>query len=85
VWFEDCVLTESEFMEAQLSEVLFADCDLTGADFRDARLSACSMRGVRLDGVHGVERLRGTSLPWSDVVENAATWAGALGLRVLED
>jgi uncharacterized protein YjbI with pentapeptide repeats len=85
VWFEDCDLTEADFTGAQLTAVRFADCDLSRADFQGARLSSCEMRGVRLAGLHGVERLRGVALPWPDVVENTATWAAALGLRVLDD
>jgi hypothetical protein len=42
------------------------------------------MHDVRLDGMQGVERLRGVGLPISDVLGNAATLATALGLRVLD-
>jgi uncharacterized protein YjbI with pentapeptide repeats len=85
VWFEGCELTEADFVDADLREVRFVDCDLSRADFRGARLRSCELRGVRLDGMHGVERLRGAAMPMLDVMDNAATLAMALGLRVLED
>ena len=63
----------------------FVDCDLSRTDFRGARLQSCELRGVRLDGMAGVERLRGAALPMLDVIDNAATLAAALGLRLLDD
>jgi uncharacterized protein YjbI with pentapeptide repeats len=84
VWFEDCMLTDADFGGAQLTEVRFAGCDLSGADFRGARTSRSEMRGVTLARVVGVESLRGMTLPWVDIIDNAATWAAALGLRVSE-
>jgi uncharacterized protein YjbI with pentapeptide repeats len=85
VWFERCELTEADFLDADLREVRFVDCDLSRADFRGARLRSCELRGVRLDGMQGVERLRGAAMPMLDVIGNAATLATALGLRVLDD
>jgi len=85
VWFERCELTEADFLDADLREVRFLDCDLSRTDFRGARLQSCELRGVRLDGMAGVERLRGAALPMLDVIDNAATLATALGLRVLDD
>jgi uncharacterized protein YjbI with pentapeptide repeats len=85
VWFERCELTEADFLDADLREVRFVDCDLSRADFRGARLRSCELRGVRLDGMQGVERLRGAAMPLLDVIGNAATLATALGLRVLDD
>jgi uncharacterized protein YjbI with pentapeptide repeats len=85
VWFERCELTEADFLDADLREVRFVDCDLSRTDFRGARLQSCELRGVRLDGMAGVERLRGAALPMPDVIDNAATLAAALGLRMLDD
>lgn len=63
----------------------FVDCDLRRADFREARTRACEMRGVRLEDAHGLERLRGVAVAWSDVLDNAGAFATALGLRVIEE
>ena len=41
------------------------------------------LRGCALDGVSGLERLRGAAMPWADVVGNAGAFAAALGIRVL--
>ncbi len=43
------------------------------------------MRANRLEGLRGVDRLRGTAMRWPDIVESAGLWAGALGIELLED
>ena len=85
VSFEDCLLAQADFREALLRDVRFDRCDLSEADFAGVRVDRCELRGCTLDGLAGVERLRGAAMPWADVVGNAALLAAALGIRVLED
>ena len=40
--------------------------------------------GVDLTGAHGIQRLRGSAMEWSDIVEMAGVWAAALGIEVLD-
>jgi uncharacterized protein YjbI with pentapeptide repeats len=82
VVFERVNLGEASFMDARLDAVAFLDCRLEGVDFRDARLSACAIRGASLDGVLGVESLRGVRMPWSDVLSSAGALAAALGITI---
>jgi uncharacterized protein YjbI with pentapeptide repeats len=85
VLFEDCVLTQADFREALLRSVRLERCDLTEADLGGLRIDRVELRGCTLDGVYALERLRGAAMPWGDIVANAAQFAGALGIRVLED
>ena len=85
VTFEDCVLTQAQFLEARCYDVRFVRCRLDGADFRDARMTQVELRGCTLDGIVGVEGLRGAALEWAEVVGLAGTFADALGVEVLED
>lgn len=82
VVFERVNLREATFMEAKLERVEFIECQLEGADFRDVTLRRCAMRGTALDGIVGVEALRGLTMPWSDVVSSAAALAAALGIKI---
>ena len=82
VVFERVNLAEASFMDARLEAVAFVDCRLPGADFRDARLSSCAIRGASLDGVLGVESLRGVRMPWADVLSSAGALAAALGITI---
>ena len=43
------------------------------------------MSGCTLDGLRGVERLRGVAMPWADIVAAAGVFAGEIGVRLLED
>ncbi|HEY4278122.1 MAG TPA: pentapeptide repeat-containing protein [Conexibacter sp.] len=84
VVFRDCQLQELDLVEAQLSSVVFEACDLSGADFRHARFARSQMRGCTLTGATGIERLRGVSMPWPDIVGFAGEFAAALGIGVIE-
>jgi uncharacterized protein YjbI with pentapeptide repeats len=81
--FDGCRLTQTDFRDALLRSVRFDHCDLTEADLHGVRIDRCELRGCTLDGLTGVERLRGAAMPWADVVGNAGLLAGALGIRVL--
>jgi uncharacterized protein YjbI with pentapeptide repeats len=85
VTFRDCRLVEADLIEARLREVTFERCDFAGADVRGARFERVTMRGCRLDGMQGIESLRGVSMPWSDIVDAAGVFAGALGVKVLDE
>ena len=85
VVFEDCVLREAELQDAGADQVQFLGCDLTGASFRRARFARSVLRGCRLEAIAGVEGLRGTALPWPELVGLAGTLAAALGIGVLDE
>jgi uncharacterized protein YjbI with pentapeptide repeats len=85
VEFTRCRLGQADLREALFRSVRFDDCDLTEADLTGLRIDRCELHGCTLDGVTGLERLRGAAMPWADVVGNAALFAAALGIRVLED
>lgn len=84
VIFERVDLTETSFMQAQLERVAFIDCRLAGTDFRAAKLNGCTIRGTSLEGVIGIESLRGVSMRWVDVLESAGALAAALGIHIDE-
>jgi len=42
------------------------------------------LRGCDLTALRGVEALHGARMPWADVLENAALFASALGVEILE-
>ena len=85
VVFADCVLREADFLEARGRSVRFERCDFTGASFSGASFETTELRGCTLDGIAGVDGLRGAALEWSAIIGLAGALAGALGLRVLDD
>lgn len=81
VVFDSVNLSDATFQDARMRNVQFVDCELAGTDFRGARLTDCRLRGTPLDGVVGVESLRGLAMPWPDIVASAGALAAALGIR----
>jgi uncharacterized protein YjbI with pentapeptide repeats len=88
VVFERCDLREVDFRQCRFDEVAFRGCDLSGADFGNARFqgrSPSELSGCTLDGLRGVDRLRGVAMPWADIVAAAGVFAGEIGVCVLDD
>ena len=85
VAFDEVDLREASFSDARLDAVTFLGCDLEGTDFRGARLRDCVLRGSALDGVVGVDSLRGLAMPWPDLVASTGALAEALGIAVTDD
>lgn len=85
VRFEGVNLINASFMEARLELVEFVDCRLSGADFRGAEVRSAAIRGASLDGVLGVDSLRGARMPWGDVLASAGALAAALGIGIEQD
>jgi uncharacterized protein YjbI with pentapeptide repeats len=84
VRFSSCSLAQADLQGARLKTVLFEDCDLTAADVSGCRFDGVELRGCRIEGLRGVEALRGVAMPWGDVLQHAAVFAGACGVRVLD-
>lgn len=85
VVFERVDLTDASFMQAQLERVAFIDCKLAGADFRGVKLKGCTIRGTALDGILGIDSLKGVTMPWADVLASAPALAAALGIGIEPD
>src|SRR5262249_13858600 len=85
VVFDGCLLAQTDFREALLRSVRFDRCDLTEADLAGVRIDRSELRGCTLDGLGGLERLRGAAMPWPDIVGHAGLLAAALGIRVLDE
>ena len=85
VVLRDCILRETDFVEAQLSSVVFERCDLAGVDLSHATFGLSRLIDCRYDGMVGAERLRGTAMPWPDIVSLAPELAAAVGIAVLDE
>jgi len=85
VTFEDCSLREADFSGMRGEFVRFIGCDLRGASFRHAELAGSALRRCRLDGIEGVEGLRGASLELGQIIDLAPALARAMGIGVLAE
>ena len=85
VIFDGCVLRDADFGDARFEFVRFHRCEMQSARFTGARFTKSEMRGCALDGVQGIEALRGVAMDWSDIVGLAGEMAGALGIHVIDE
>lgn len=85
VAFADCSLAGSALQDLRAEDVAFERCDLREVDLTGARFTRTTMRGCTLDGIRDIERLRGVGMAWSDVLAAAGAFAGAIGVRLLDD
>jgi uncharacterized protein YjbI with pentapeptide repeats len=75
-----CSLTEADLYAAELESVLFEGCDLTGAHLSQAAFELCELRRCELQGVRGIEALRGAQIPLADLLPVTPLLADALGI-----
>lgn len=85
VVFSDCILEEADFTAATLRDVLFERCRLRLAVFSGATAERVQLDGCELEGLAGIEALRGARMRWDDIVKNAPLFASALGIEVVEE
>jgi len=78
--FRECSLVEAGLYAAELESVLFDGCDLTAADFSGATFATSELRRCEMQGIRGVEALRGARIPLADLLPITPLLADALGI-----
>jgi uncharacterized protein YjbI with pentapeptide repeats len=84
VVFRDCRMDECDLYEASLKDVLLERCQLPEATLTSATFRRVELRGCSLDGLIGVESLRGSRMPLQDVLANAPMFAAAAGIEIID-
>lgn len=84
VTFRGCALADADFQGVQGTSVALLDCDLRRAVFSQVQFERTEIRRCRLEGIPGVEGLRGVGLLLEDIVSLAGAFATALGVRTLD-
>lgn len=85
VSFEDCVLRELDLVEARLQDVRFDGCDLRLAEFGGLRSTRLELRGCEVEGLGGVDGLRGALMSWPDATGLLGSLITHTGIVVLEE
>ena len=84
VVFSECRMAECDLYGAALTDVVFDRCELREAIFSGLRVKRVELRGCDLTRLAGAEALRGARMPWDDLMPNAALFAAALGLEIVD-
>ena len=72
--------TGSAVFSAELESVLFDGCDLTAADISGATFALCELHRCEMQGIRGIEALRGARIPLADLLPITPLLADALGI-----
>ena len=78
--FRGCSLAEAGLYAADLESVLFDGCDLTAADLSGATFATLRAPRCELQGIRGIEALRGARIPLADLLPITPLLADALGI-----
>jgi uncharacterized protein YjbI with pentapeptide repeats len=78
--FRECSLAEAGLYAADLESVLFEGCDLTAADLSGATFAQCELQRCGMQGIRGLEALRGARIPLADLLPITPLLADALGI-----
>lgn len=78
--FRECSLREVGLYAAELESVLFEGCDLTAADLSGATFAVSELQGCELQGIRGIEALRGARIPLAELLPITPLLAEALGI-----
>ena len=84
VAFRDCRMGECDFYGTSLKDVLFERCELREATFSACTIERVEFRQCDLAGLRGADALRGARMALGDVLANAAVFATALGIEIME-
>jgi uncharacterized protein YjbI with pentapeptide repeats len=84
VEFRDCNLTRADFASADIGGARFVGCDLAGAQFSAARAVGAVFEKCLMDGIGGVDSLRGATIIGTEVASLARVFAAALGIEFSE-
>ena len=78
--FRGCSLAEAGLYAAELESVLFDGCDLTAADISGATFAMSELHCCEMQGIRGIEALRGARIPLADLLPITPLLADALGI-----
>jgi uncharacterized protein YjbI with pentapeptide repeats len=78
--FRECSLREVGLYAAELESVLFDGCDLTAADLSGATFAVSELQRCELQGIRGIEALRGARIPLAELLPITPLLAEALGI-----
>lgn len=82
VAIEDCVIEELDLSEASASRLVCTGCSIAMLDVSGARLENVDLRGARVDGIRGIDNLRGVTVDAAQLMDLAPLLAAHLGIRV---
>jgi len=82
VAFEDCVINDVDFYDAQLKNVEFVNCTINKVTFASARMMSVDISKSSIEGINGVNSLRGVTMSYDQLMQIAPAFALEAGIKI---
>ncbi len=82
VTFEDCVLDDVDLYNAQLKNVEFINCTINNITFASARMANVDVSKSSIEGIKGINSLRGVTINYDQLLQLAPAFAADAGIKV---
>lgn len=82
VAFEDCVINDVDFYDAQLKNVEFVNCTINNVTFASARMVSVDISKSAVDGINGINSLRGVTMSYDQLMQLAPAFAAEAGIKI---
>jgi uncharacterized protein YjbI with pentapeptide repeats len=82
VAFEDCVINDVDFYDAQLKNVEFVNCTINKVTFASARMISVDISKSNVEGINGINSLRGVTMSYDQLMQLAPAFAAEAGIKI---
>jgi uncharacterized protein YjbI with pentapeptide repeats len=83
VIFEDCVIDDVDFYDAKLKNIEFINCSINEITFASARMVHVDISKSTVEGIRGINSLKGVSISYDQLMQLAPAFATEAGLKVV--
>jgi uncharacterized protein YjbI with pentapeptide repeats len=83
VIFEDCVIDDVDFYDAKLKNIEFINCSINEITFASARMAHVDISKSTVEGIKGINSLKGVSISYDQLMQLAPAFATEAGLKVV--
>jgi len=80
--FDGCTIDDADFYSATLKNVAFINCTMNSVTFASARMSNVDISKSQIEGIKGVNSLKGVTISYDQLMQLAASLADEAGIKV---
>jgi len=80
--FEGCAIDDADFYNATLKNVEFINCTINSVTFASARLSNVDISKSQIEGIKGVNSLKGVTISYDQLMNLAPSLAAEAGIKI---
>lgn len=82
ITFDNCVMYDADFYGATLKNVSFIKCSISKINFSTAKIKNVDLSESKIEGLLGVESLRGVTINYDQMLQLAPYFAHEAGIKI---